>query len=82
MTAQSVGHDGNALVLGKHCGRSAVRRRLEQLGLSVDEVNLVNIFDRLKALAEEQKTVSDRDLIALAMASSVMPALAEPTEVA
>src|SRR5205814_1010278 len=37
MTAQSVGHDGNALVLGKHCGRSAVRRRLEQLGLSVDE---------------------------------------------
>ena len=82
MTAQSVGHDGNALVLGKHCGRSAVRRRLEQLGLSVDEVNLVDIFDRLKALAEEQKTVSDRDLIALAMASSVMPALAEPTEVA
>ena len=50
--------------------------------MSVDEVNLVDIFDRLKALAEEQKTVSDRDLIALAMASSVMPALAEPTEVA
>jgi 2-isopropylmalate synthase len=81
MTAQSVGHSGNSLVLGKHCGRSAVRRRLEELGVSVDEANFMNLFDRLKALADLQKAVTDRDLIALAAAVSA-PAFAEPTEVA
>ena len=82
MTAQSVGHDGNALVLGKHCGRSAVRRRLEELGVHVDEENLMRIFDRLKALADLQKTVADHDLIAIATATYALPALAKPTEVA
>jgi 2-isopropylmalate synthase len=82
MTAQSVGHDGNALVLGKHCGRSAVRRRLELLGVSVDDANLISVFDRLKALADRQKIITDQDLLVLATATSVLPALAEATEVA
>jgi 2-isopropylmalate synthase len=82
MTAESVGHDGNALVLGKHCGRSAVRRRLEDLGLIVDENSFNAVFDRLKALADRQKNVSDRDLIALATSAIRLPRVAEPTEVA
>ena len=82
MTAQSVGHDGSTLVLGKHCGRSAVRRRLEELGVKVDEALFVDIFDRLKALADQQKLVTDRDLIALATAAVALPTLGEPTEVA
>jgi 2-isopropylmalate synthase len=77
-----VGHDGNALVLGKHCGRSAVRRRLEDLGLIVDENSFNAVFDRLKALADRQKNVSDRDLIALATSAIRLPRVAEPTEVA
>jgi 2-isopropylmalate synthase len=77
MTAESVGHDGNVLVLGKHCGRSAVRRRLEELGVYCGESELVSIFERLKALADRQKVVSDRDLIALAR---MRPAHTEPTE--
>jgi 2-isopropylmalate synthase len=82
MSAQSVGHDGSTLVLGKHCGRSAVRRRLEELGVKVDEALFADIFDRLKALADRQKLVTDRDLIALATAAVAQPALGEPTEVA
>jgi 2-isopropylmalate synthase len=80
MSAQSVGHDGSSLVLGKHCGRSAVRRRLEELGVNVDEALFADIFDRLKALADRQKLVTDRDLIALA-AAVAQPAFGEPTEV-
>src|SRR5205814_2652387 len=72
MTAQSVGHDGNVLVLGKHSGRNAVRRRLEQLGLSVDEASFISVFDRLKELADQQKIVTDRDLVALATAPPEM----------
>ena len=82
MTAQSVGHDRNALVLGKHCGRSAVRRRLEELGVSVDETTFMNVFERLKALADRQKTVTDGDLMSLATATYALPAHEEPTEVA
>ena len=82
MTAQSVGHDGSTLVLGKHCGRSAVRRRLEELGVKVDEGLFDDIFDHLKALADQQKLVTDRDLIALATAAVALPTLGEPTEVA
>ena len=72
MTADSVGHDASALVLGKHCGRSAVRRRLEELGMRVDDAQIISIFERLKALADRRKLVTDHDLIRLA----------EPTEVA
>jgi 2-isopropylmalate synthase len=82
MTAQSVGQEGSALVLGKHCGRSAVRRRLEDLGVLVDEACLTSIFQQLKSLADRQKLVTDRDLIALATATFVLPATPEPTEVA
>ena len=81
MTAQSVGHDGNVLVLGKHSGRNAVRRRLEQLGLSVDEASFISVFDRLKELADQQKIVTDRDLVALATAPPEMT-IAESSEVA
>ena len=81
MTAQSVGREGSALVLGKHCGRSAVRRRLQDLGVIVDEACLTSIVERLKSLADRQKLVTDRDLIALAAATFVLPATPEPTEV-
>jgi len=67
MTPQSVGLDGNALVLGKHCGRNAVRRRLEELGLRLDEAGVGTVLAHLKLLADRQKVVSDQDLLALAL---------------
>jgi 2-isopropylmalate synthase len=80
MSAESVGHEGNALVLGKHCGRSAVRSRLDELGLTVDEHTFHELFERLKALADRKKVVSDRDLVALATREYVLPLEAAPTE--
>ena len=50
--------------------------------MKVDEALFVDIFDRLKALADQQKLVTDRDLIALATAAVALPTLGEPTEVA
>ena len=81
MCAESVGHESNVLVLGKHCGRSAVRSRLGELGLAVDEHTFNELFERLKALADRQKAVSDRDLVALATREYVFPAHTAPTEV-
>jgi 2-isopropylmalate synthase len=81
MSAESVGHVGNALVLGKHCGRSAVRSRLDELGMTVDEHTFNELFARLKALADRQKVVSDRDLVALATREYVLPTHTAATEV-
>jgi 2-isopropylmalate synthase len=82
MTPQSVGRDGNILVLGKHCGRSAVRRRLEELAFDLDETGLTIVFDRLKLLADRQKVVTDQDLVALATAAAARTSLTAPVEVA
>ena len=81
MCAESVGHERNVLVLGKHCGRRAVRSRLGELGLNVDEHTFNELFERLKALADRKKAVSDRDLVALATRGYAFPTHAAPTEV-
>lgn len=81
MCAESVGHESNVLVLGKHCGRSAVRSRLGELGLTVDEHTFDELFERLKALADRKRAVSDRDLVALARREYAFPTHTAPTEV-
>lgn len=66
MTAESVGGDGSVLVLGKHSGRAALRKRLVELGFDLDDDAFRGVFDRFKALADRKKTLDDRDLRALA----------------
>jgi 2-isopropylmalate synthase len=62
MRPETVGLNRNALVLGKHSGRHALRDRLKSLGydLSDEELNLV--FTRFKELADKKKNVVDEDL--------------------
>ncbi|MSR07175.1 MAG: 2-isopropylmalate synthase [Gemmatimonadetes bacterium] len=66
MTAESVGGDGSLLVLGKHSGRAALRKRLCELGIELDDEPFRAVFDRFKALADRKKVLDDRDLRALA----------------
>ena len=66
MTAESVGGDGSVLVLGKHSGRAALRKRLVELGFELDDEAFRAVFDRFKALADRKKTLDDRDLRTLA----------------
>jgi 2-isopropylmalate synthase len=65
MSAETVGHDGNVLVLGKHSGRHAVRKRLEELGHHLGEEELGHVFERFKAIADTKKRLDDHDLVAL-----------------
>ncbi len=62
MNAEDVGWYSNQLVLGKHSGRAALRRRMEDLGLCFDEPQFGDIFDRFKKLASHQHEVFDEDL--------------------
>lgn len=64
MTPESVGLT-QRLVLGKHSGRHAIRKRLSELGFDLSEQDLNKTFVRFKALADKKKEVFDDDLVAL-----------------
>jgi 2-isopropylmalate synthase len=65
MTPESVGLTASALVLGKHSGRHAFKKRLEELGHELNDEMLNRAFDRFKALADLKKEVFDEDLDAI-----------------
>jgi 2-isopropylmalate synthase len=65
MTPESVGLKANLLVLGKHSGRHAFKKRLEELGYELEEADLNKAFERFKALADLKKEVFDEDLDAI-----------------
>jgi 2-isopropylmalate synthase len=65
MTPESVGLSASALVLGKHSGRHAFKKRLEELGHELNDEMLSRAFDRFKTLADLKKEVFDEDLDAI-----------------
>lgn len=71
MTPESVGLRANVLVLGKHSGRHAFKKRLTELGYELSDEDLNKAFERFKALADMKKEVFDEDLDAI-VADEVM----------
>jgi 2-isopropylmalate synthase len=65
MDATTVGLRSNALVLGKHSGRHALRDALEQMGFQLDGQALNTAFKRFKELADRKKQVTAMDIEAL-----------------
>src|SRR6187399_2044508 len=65
MDATEVGLDSNAIVLGKHSGRHALKDALEQLGYKVDGAALKQAFKRFKEIADKKKQVTALDLEAI-----------------
>lgn len=65
MTPESVGLNRSELVLGKHSGRHAFRKKLEDLGFALGENALEDAFLRFKKCADEKKNLTDDDIIAL-----------------
>ncbi|QDU70422.1 2-isopropylmalate synthase [Mucisphaera calidilacus] len=65
MDPRDIGVPASKLVLGKHSGRHALADRLEQLGYSVEESMLQQVYERFKALADKKKDVYDEDIEAI-----------------
>jgi 2-isopropylmalate synthase len=74
MTPESVGLKENLLVLGKHSGRHAFKKRLEELGYDLNDDDLNKAFDRFKTLADLKKEVFDEDLDAIVADEVLMKA--------
>ena len=67
MRPEDVGISRSNLVLGKHSGRHAFRERVDELGFSLDEVELNRCFQEFKSLADRKKEMYDADIEALIM---------------
>ncbi len=63
MTPESVGLTSNKIVIGKHSGRFALGKKLEELGYFLDKDDLNEVYVKVTELADKQKTVEDQDLI-------------------
>jgi len=64
MLPQDVGVE-STLVLGKHSGRHAVKKRCEQLGHELSRFQLDRVYREIISLADHQKSVSDDEVAAI-----------------
>ncbi len=65
MDATTIGLEQNSIVLGKHSGRHALRKALEELGFEVEGAALNTAFARFKEIADKKKKVTALDLEAI-----------------
>lgn len=66
MKPEDVGLAANLLVLGKHSGRHAYSKRLEELGYKdLSSAKLDDLVQKFKKLADEKKVVTDADMEAI-----------------
>ena len=62
MRPADVGQDSNQLVLGRHSGRHAVGKRAEQLGLSLTNDELAQVYHAVVTMGEHRKSIGDNDI--------------------
>ncbi|MGI8440383.1 MAG: 2-isopropylmalate synthase [Thermoleophilaceae bacterium] len=65
MDATTIGLEQNSIVLGKHSGRHALRKALEELGFEVEGAALNTAFKRFKEIADKKAKVTALDLEAI-----------------
>ena len=73
---KSVGVPESRLVLGKHSGRHALKKRCEDLGFNLSPAELDVVYEQLTALADNKKGLMDEEIIAMARSSQQVPAAA------
>ena len=65
MDPHSVGVPESKLVLGKHSGRHALKKRTEELGFDLSKDELQSLYDRFTSIADNKKGLLDEEIAAL-----------------
>jgi 2-isopropylmalate synthase len=65
MTPESVGLHRNNIVLGKHSGRHALKKRCEELGVELPEQDLQKVYEAFLKVADQKKVVETKDIQAI-----------------
>ncbi|AMD16563.1 citramalate synthase [Methanobrevibacter sp. YE315] len=66
MSPEMVGHS-RRIVLGKHTGANALKSKLKEYHIELDEEQFCKVFDEIKSLGDSGRCVTDDDLIAIAI---------------
>jgi 2-isopropylmalate synthase len=70
MNSEDVGAEGSQIVLGKHSGRHAFFRAVDDLGFELDDAEKQNAFRRFKELADRKGLVSSEDVEAIVISET------------
>jgi 2-isopropylmalate synthase len=65
MDPTQLGIPRKMIILGKHSGRHAIKHRVAQMGIELNEVQLELLYEKFKEKADGQKMVSDTELVML-----------------
>jgi 2-isopropylmalate synthase len=65
MDPRTVGVPESKLVLGKHSGRHALKKRCDDLGYDLTKDELESLYQRFTAVADRKKGLLDEEIIAL-----------------
>jgi 2-isopropylmalate synthase len=65
MRAEDVGQAPEQIRLGRHSGRHGLFQRIRNLGISLDEIDKEQVYQRFVDLADRKKEIHDTDLIML-----------------
>jgi 2-isopropylmalate synthase len=66
ISPEMVGHS-RKIVLGKHTGANALKSKLKEYHIDLNEEQFCKVFDEIKSLGDSGKCVTDDDLIAIAI---------------
>ncbi|MGE4286413.1 MAG: 2-isopropylmalate synthase [Phycisphaerae bacterium] len=65
MTPDSIGLDGNKMVLGRHSGHAGFMDRCEKLGYKLTDAEMALAFEKFLELADKKKEIYDEDIAAI-----------------
>ncbi len=66
ISPELVGHS-RRIVIGKHTGANALKSKLDQYHIELDDEQFSRVFNQIKALGDKGKTITDSDLKAIAV---------------
>lgn len=66
ISPEMVGHS-RRIVLGKHTGANALKSKLKEYHIDLNEDQFCKVFDEIKSLGDSGKCVTDDDLVAIAI---------------
>src|SRR5699024_455336 len=62
---ETIGASGTSMILGKHSGRHALKKKLEELGFSLEDGKLAEVFSQFKVAIDEKKRLTDEEIRSL-----------------
>src|SRR5699024_12285959 len=62
INTETIGAAETSMVLGKHSGRHALKKKHEELGVSLEDEKLADVFSKFRIAIDEKKKWTDEEI--------------------